>query len=650
MELNREQESAVEDFTHNLLVLAAAGSGKTRVITEKMVKAIREMKYPAWSILAITFTSKAAEEMRKRISSELTATEARGLGIRTFHSLGRYILSSFYKEAGLEKDFLIADSDMTLSMLQELNPMMDREQLEKYASWIAKTKDAGIGCNDKEAEEIAPTPSYIDIWKEYEKLKNGRNTLDFSDLIYKTNMLLKNNGKVRKRLQNRFRLIMVDEYQDSNKSQFEMLDMLTGPGTQLMVVGDDDQSIYGFRGAVLDNILAFDKTHGNVRIVRLEKNYRSTDGIIDLAAGLIRHNTKRHEKTMKGRGTAGEASSMTSFCDENAEARDIASEIRRNGCFGQTAVLYRLNAQSAEFEKAFVLAGIPFRIDGADIFYERDEIKDILAYLRIFMDSKDMQSFRRIANKPDRGLDEYEIEKICSSGDIVIGLEREIARRELAGADTRQLKDFLFAYRKTVFFLLDSDPGMLADSIMDNFNLMSHYEQKYGKETLDNICLGFASVKNTMMQFGRGKRGLSRFFIFVDNQNGASKKAGEDSVRLATIHSAKGQEFDTVYLVGLEDGLLPYMKAWKDDEIEEERRIFYVGITRARKNLHLSTCRTRRVFRTRQEREESRFLDELDPTLLKRKYISSYGYDASYAHRSDGREITEGASTPRRRI
>ena len=409
-QLNAEQLEAVKDDENNLLILACAGSGKTKTITTKIAYTIETGRLRPYEICAVTFTNRAAKEMRDRVAALLPDIDTTSIVLRTFHSLGATLLRRFGSSIGLSSDFTIYDDDDSLQLLLATAGDRDGEgttQKKKYLREvlknISKAKDLGMGPDDVGLSSITDDPNFRTLFRSYEEALFKTGNVDFADLIKKAKELLERDNNAREYCHRRFKLVMVDEYQDSNREQFNFLRLFVGDNTQLVVVGDDDQSIYSFRGAEVENILTFSKSFGNVREIKLEKNYRSTDEILAPAAALIRHNSARHDKDIVSADSKhGQKPIVMCSMSGVLEARRVTNIILSERDYNNTAVLYRTNAQSQAFETEFIANNVPYKVIGALMFYDREEVKDGLAFMRLLINHRDLISFRRIINKPAR--------------------------------------------------------------------------------------------------------------------------------------------------------------------------------------------------------------------------------------------------------
>jgi DNA helicase-2/ATP-dependent DNA helicase PcrA len=620
--LNPEQKKAVVHQGCPLLILAGAGSGKTRVITTKIAYLVDRMGMSPRSILAVTFTNKAAGEMRDRVLAIVPHAEE--VMVRTFHSFGAWFLRRNAALAGLDPRFRIYDEEDSLSLLKTiLGKNEDKGFLRRTYEEISRVKDMGIGAGAPN-EEIERAGCTADIYAAYDHALRATGNVDFGDLILLPLQLLKRFPEVRERTRQRFRVVLVDEYQDSNVAQFELLRVVWSPETYLCVVGDDDQSIYRFRGAEVGNILSFPKVFPGTEIVRLERNYRSTQAILDVASAVVSCNKGRLGKTLWTEKPAGEAPVVACLQDQDEEAV-FCGNLVRDGFQGTTAILYRMNAQSLHFEKYFREMGIRFRLIGTVRFYSREEVKDALAYLSLLVNRNDEVSFRRVCNKPSRGIGAASIEKIIlewkereaasqggNGGGLLEACRRVTPRlppRARSGlADMRAcLEDLSSQLENTLL-------PELARVLLSRTGLYEMYRSRDRSDGTSKTA-NLEEMVSDMASYGSGVEALLQFLESVALASPLdAPDAGEADaeVTLITLHNTKGLEFDRVIITGLEDGIFPHESSGGGaEDLEEERRIFYVGITRARDRLVMTWCLRRRIFGRTTDMAPSRFLDEV---------------------------------------
>jgi DNA helicase-2/ATP-dependent DNA helicase PcrA len=650
--LNAEQREAVFHWGQPLLILAGAGSGKTRVITTKIAYLIRERGLDPRSILAVTFTNKAAREMASR--ARLIDERAGDAMMRTFHSFGAWFLRRNGALAGLDSSFVIYDDDDSRALLSTIVEDLPKAELRQIAASIARAKDYFFSPDSPGLDLIDHQPEFRKIYARYEERLRAIGNVDFGDLIKKTVEILRDNRSVAARLQDRFRVILVDEYQDANIAQFELLKELAGPAVYICVVGDDDQSIYRFRGAEVRNILEFPDRFQGAGIIRLPRNYRSTAAILRAAASVVARNRSRLGKELSAQRSGGKKPVLSFLPDQDEEASFCADLIEGSGArkgqarWSDWAVLYRTNAQSLSFETEFLHRGIPYRVVGSLKFYEREEIKDALALLSFLVNPRDEIAFRRVVNKPARGLGKATVDRIveeavtASAGE---GGNLEAAARRLRpglGPKARQgVEEFLSLMEEGRALLSGGAPeapalkGKEGDSgdelrgaeglsvlvvrLVKDSGLADYhrYHDEIGAvQRLNNL----QELANAASEYSSGMEGLLRFLenIELDRslEDSSEKKDSENLVTLITFHNTKGLEFRRVIMTGLEQGIFP-RNSKEGEDLEEERRLFYVGATRAIDELYLSSCACRRLYGRTQSAEPSLFLREIDPSVLR---------------------------------
>ena len=635
--LNKEQKEAVLTVDGPLLLLAGAGSGKTRVLTHRIAYMIDEMGVNPWNILAITFTNKAAEEMRERVD-DIVGFGAEQIWVSTFHSTCVRILRRHIERLGYDTNFTIYDTDDQKAVMKEICKrfQIDTKMLKERAimSAISSAKDELISPLEYEINAFGDSikKKIAAVYKEYQVVLKRNNALDFDDLIVKTVELFKSCPDILYQYQERFKYIMVDEYQDTNTAQFELIRLLADRHHNLCVVGDDDQSIYKFRGANIRNILDYEKVYPEAKVIKLEQNYRSTGNILNAANQVIKNNKGRKEKSLWSEKEAGSRIHFRQFDNgyEEAEyiASDIASKVRRGECtYGECAILYRTNAQSRMLEERFVVTGLPYNVVGGVNFYARQEIKDILAYLRTIDNGKDDVSTKRILNIPKRGIGNATVEKVQEYADMrnisFYDALRERDQIMSLGRTAAKLEPFVtmmqaFRAKAEYYGIVDLIQDVL--EIVDYreyLNSLNEEEEKI-QDRLQNLD-EFIS-KATMYEQTHDEISLSEFLseiALVSDVDSMEDK--NDRIRLMTIHSAKGLEFEHVYMAGMEDGLFPgYMTIVSDDpsDMEEERRLAYVGITRAKNDLTMTYARSRMVRGETQYNPVSRFVREIPTELM----------------------------------
>lgn len=636
--LNEQQREAVFHTNGPLLILAGAGSGKTRVLTHRIAYLIEEKGVNPWNILAITFTNKAAGEMRERVD-KLVGFGSESIWVSTFHSTCVRILRRHIDRLGYDNNFTIYDADDQKTLMKDVCRLIDIDtkvyKERNLLSAISSAKDELIMPQEFELNAGGDygKQKIAKVYREYEKQLRANNALDFDDLLVKTVQLFQTQPDILEYYQERFRYIMVDEYQDTNTVQFKFVSLLAGKYKNLCVVGDDDQSIYKFRGANIKNILNFEQEYHDARVIKLEQNYRSTGNILNAANAVIRNNVGRKDKSLWTENGEGEKIQLRQFDTGYDEADFIAGDIKKNvsdgAAYNDHAILYRTNAQSRLFEEKFVAANIPYKIVGGINFYARREIKDLLAYLKTIDNGKDDLAVRRIINVPKRGIGLTTINRVQESA-----LEREIGFYEaLQGLDlipnigrsTAKLDSFVALIEYFKGFAQNESISDLMKEIIEKTGYVENLEAEDKEdaqtriENIDELLSKIAAYEEKCADEDE-KPTLSGFLeevaLVADID---SLDEAQDYVILMTLHSAKGLEFPRVYLAGMEDGLFPsYMTITSDDneELEEERRLCYVGITRAEKELTVSCARRRMIRGETQYNKTSRFLKEIPSELM----------------------------------
>ena len=636
--LNEPQREAVYHTDGPLLILAGAGSGKTRVLTHRIAYLIGERGVNPWNILAITFTNKAAEEMRQRVDN-LVGFGAESVWVSTFHSACVRILRRFIDRLGYENHFTIYDTDDQKTLIKEVCRKVDVDtkvfKERSLLSAISSAKNEMILPDEFElnAGGDFAKMKIAKVYREYEAQMRANNALDFDDLLVKTVQLLQTQPDVLESYQERFRYIMVDEYQDTNTVQFQLVSLLAGKYKNLCVVGDDDQSIYKFRGANIRNILDFEHEFPDAKVIKLEQNYRSTGNILNAANSVIANNRGRKEKSLWTENGEGELIRLrqfdTAFDEADFIGEDIKNAVRQGGSYNDSAVLYRTNAQSRLLEEKFIAMNIPYKIVGGVNFYARREIKDLLAYLKTIDNGRDDVAVRRIINVPKRGIGLTTINRIQESAtERGIGFYEALLAPELiagVGRSTTKLDSFaaLIEYFKTLAEEMNIT-DLLQEVIektgyIESLENEDKEEAKTRKENIDELISKAATYEESCQDKDE-KATLSGFLeevaLVADID---SLDEDQEYVVLMTLHSAKGLEFPRVYLAGMEDGLFPgYMSinAGDREELEEERRLCYVGITRAEQELTLTSARRRMVHGETQYNPMSRFVKEIPRELL----------------------------------
>jgi DNA helicase-2/ATP-dependent DNA helicase PcrA len=696
--LNPDQRKAVLHTGSPLLILAGAGSGKTRVITTKIAWLIRERGVSPQSILAVTFTNKAAREMAERAKG---IDERAGFAmLRTFHSFGAWFLRRNGHFCGLDSNFTIYDDDDVVAFLSPKMKGAQKSEVKRAAYNISRAKDYFLSPDDPSLALIDSKKGFRDIYAEYEKSLKATGNVDFGDLIKKPVEILRNEPEVRRRFRERFSVIMVDEYQDANVAQFEMLKELAGPETYVCVVGDDDQSIYRFRGAEVKNILEFPDKFTDAHIIRLESNYRSTSPILKAASSVVDHNRGRLGKTLKSERGDGKLPVLAFLPDQEEEANFCASLIEKsvnNGAqtrgaqWSDWAILYRTNAQSLGFETEFLRRKIPYKVVGSLKFYEREEIKDALALLSFLVNQRDEVAFRRVVNKPSRGLGAVTVNKLVDASlaggtDLLQTAKNMIKKQDLSGKagsglekfikfidegktllENQQLKQRLSAIAvnkendeqetkpKKKKQALPKDGGALVPGeglsvcvalILKNSGVAEYHisQDEMGTQRLNNM----QELVNAASLYEGSVQGLLDFLEHIEldrsleernPQNSGANPDDKNRVTLITFHNTKGLEFRRVIMTGLEQGIFP-REDKKDDELEEERRLFYVGATRAMDELYLCSCAIRLMYGRIMPLEPSLFLREIDKKALRIIGKAPYGFNVPQAGGESGWRVS----------
>ena len=636
--LNEQQKEAVFHTEGPLLILAGAGSGKTRVLTHRIAYLIEERGVNPWNILAITFTNKAAGEMRERVD-RLVGFGAESIWVSTFHSTCVRILRRYIDRIGFDTNFTIYDSDDQKSLMRDVCRVLDvdtkKYKERMFLSAISAAKDEMITPDEYELNAAGDfgKQKIAQVYREYERQLHANNALDFDDLLLKTVQLFQTQPDVLESYQERFRYIMVDEYQDTNTVQFKFVSLLAAKYQNLCVVGDDDQSIYKFRGANIRNILNFEQEFQNARVIKLEQNYRSTQNILNAANAVIQNNRGRKDKTLWTDNGDGEKVHLRQFDTAYDEAEFVADDIRKNiengGTYQDYAILYRTNAQSRMFEEKFVACNIPYKIVGGVNFYARREIKDLLCYLKTIDNGRDDLAVRRIINVPKRGIGLTTITRIQESAAArEIGFYEALLGLDLIPGVARAASKLDSFVALIEYFKRRSDEVSITD-LMNEIIEKTGYIENLEAEDKEDAQARIENIEELVSKIAayeeqcaaeQVKPSLSQFLeevaLVADID---SLEENPDYVVLMTLHSAKGLEFPHVYLVGMEDGLFPsYMTITSDndEDLEEERRLCYVGITRAEQELMMTCARKRMTRGETHYNRMSRFLQEIPKELM----------------------------------
>ncbi|MEM7465823.1 MAG: DNA helicase II [Pseudomonadota bacterium] len=654
--LNTAQRDAVTTDTPQTLVLAGAGSGKTRVLVHRIAWCLETGMASPHGILAVTFTNKAAAEMRGRIES-LLKRPVGGMWVGTFHGIAHRLLRAHYQEADLPEQFQIIDSDDQLRVIKRTLRGMNLDESEwpaKECQWfIGAQKDEGLRPDHIDDGGDEGLKTLIDVYRNYEETCQRSGLVDFAELLLRAHELWRDTPSLLRHYQERFFHVLVDEFQDTNGIQYAWLRQLVGEDGNLFVVGDDDQSIYSWRGAQVENMQRFQKHYPDHSIVRLEQNYRSTATILSAANALIENNPSRLGKNLWTDGDKGEAITLYTAFNDVDEARFCVEKIahyhENGGRYDECAALYRVSAQSRVLEDALRHATIPYRVHGGFKFYERAEIKDCLAYLRLSTFRSDDASFERIVNTPPRGIGQRTIEEVRNLARLEKITMWEAARRLV---EYRELSARAVSSLQRFFELIDrlsvEIDGLALDQVIETVvarsGLPDHYRKEKGERGLDRIEnleeLVIAAGDFTPNEEEEDLPLVSAFLAHAALEAGEGQaEAHEDSVQLMTLHSAKGLEFPEVYLMGVEEGLFPHQRSADDpSQLEEERRLCYVGVTRAMQKLTISHAESRRLHGSDYYPQPSRFIREIPAELLAQARLGGRVAGASLSHDAEPNE------------
>ncbi|WP_194438616.1 DNA helicase Rep [Vibrio fluminensis] len=635
MKLNPGQDQAVKYVSGPCLVLAGAGSGKTRVITNKIAYLVQQCGYKARNIAAVTFTNKAAREMKERVGQTLGKQESKGLMVSTFHTLGLNIIKREHKHLGLKSGFSLFDDQDQLALLKELTEKQldgDKDLLRQLMSAISNWKNDMLSPDEAKARAQGEQQQlFAFCFEMYQKQMRAYNALDFDDLILMPVLLLRGNTEVRERWQNKIRYLLVDEYQDTNTSQYELVRLLVGERARFTVVGDDDQSIYSWRGAKPQNLVLLGEDYPSLKLIKLEQNYRSTNRILRCANILIANNPHVYEKSLFSELPDGEQLKVLMAKNEEHEAERVTGEIIAHKFLNRTdyrhyAILYRGNHQSRLIEKSLMQNRVPYKLSGGTSFFARAEIKDIMAYLKVLVNPDDDNAFLRIVNTPKREIGPVTLEKLGSYANMrgkslfeasfELGLEHHLSGRGL-----ENLRRF------TTWLVAISDQAERGDTVEAVRSLVRdiNYEDwlyetssspKAAEMRMKNVSDLYSWIVSDLEgdnydQEEKTLREVVQRLTLRDMMERGEEDEDSDAVQLMTLHASKGLEFPYVYLIGTEEGILPHQTSIDEDNVEEERRLMYVGITRAQKELTFTMCRERRQYGELIKPTQSRFLDEL---------------------------------------
>ncbi|HEI6753207.1 TPA: DNA helicase II [Legionella pneumophila] len=640
--LNEKQRDAVTSPLGNMLVLAGAGSGKTKVLVSRIAWLIEEQHLSPHAILAVTFTNKAAGEMRSRLSSMLS-TPTLGLWVGTFHGLCHRLLRRHYKEANLPEQFHILDSEDQARVIKRvilsLNLDPEQWQVKQAQAFINSKKDEGLRPQHINALHYGPTKTLVSIYKAYEDVCQTSGVIDFAELLLRTHELLRDNEEILAHYRERFQAILVDEFQDTNTIQYAWIRLLAGDHTAVLAVGDDDQSIYGWRGAKVENIQQFVHDFKDTQIIRLEQNYRSTAMILNAANALIHNNSTRMGKELWTAGSEGEKILVYSAFNELDEARfvteRIGMELNQGASADEIAVLYRSNAQSRVLEEALLRVGIAYRIYGGVRFFDRAEIKDTLAYLRLLVNPNDDTAFERVVNFPTRGIGEKTLDEVrqyaraeqCSLWDASKGILQSTG---LGQRGSLALAKFIDLIEKLQVVVANKELDEQISDVIQHSGLYAHFSKIKGDKSesrVDNLQELINAAKQFRYEYDEEEELLlvNSFLAHASLESGELQAdEHERSVHLMTLHAAKGLEFPIVFLVGMEEGIFPGRQSIEEPgRLEEERRLCYVGMTRAMRKLVLSYAEVRRQYGREEYHRSSRFLREIPQQFLDEVRVKS---------------------------
>ncbi|EGR0319374.1 DNA helicase Rep [Vibrio cholerae] len=635
MKLNPRQDEAVKYVSGPCLVLAGAGSGKTRVITNKIAYLVQQCGYKARNIAAVTFTNKAAREMKERVAQTLGKGESRGLMVSTFHTLGLNIIRREFKALGLKAGFSLFDDQDQLALLKELTEKQldgDKDLLRLLLSTISNWKNDML--TPPQAKAMAKGEQqqlFAHCFELYQKQMQSYNALDFDDLILLPVLLLRSNEEVRQRWQNRIRYLLVDEYQDTNTSQYELVKLLVGERGRLTVVGDDDQSIYSWRGAKPQNLVLLGEDFPSLKLIKLEQNYRSTSRILRAANILIANNPHVYQKALFSELAEGEKLKVILANNEDHEAERVTAEIIAHKFLNRTeyrdyAILYRGNHQSRLIEKSLTQNRVPYKLSGGTSFFARAEIKDIMAYLRVLVNPDDDNAFLRIVNTPKREIGPATLEKLGSyanmrgkslfTASFELGLEQHLSGRGLE--NLRRFTEWLVAIADNAERgnTVEAVRALVRDIRYEDWLYDTSASPKAAEMRMKNVSDLYSWIvadlegDNPDQQEKTLKEVVQRLTL-RDMMERGEENDDSDAVQLMTLHASKGLEFPYVYLIGAEEGILPHQTSIDEENVEEERRLMYVGITRAQRELTFMVCKERRQFGELIKPTQSRFLDEL---------------------------------------
>ena len=634
--LNDDQRNAVTSEKQHLLVLAGAGSGKTRVLVHKVAWEVEALGKNPSSIMAVTFTNKAANEMRSRIETLLQA-QIFDSWIGTFHGLSHKLLKRFHKEADLSSGFTILDSDDQLRIIKRISKEFNLDEATwpaRQSQWqINSWKDEGIRSSKVNEDGDFYTETVNKIYKEYEKTCNRDDLVDFGELILKSYEVIKKSPSVKTFFESRFESVLIDEFQDTNTIQYKWLQEIASAKTKITAVGDDDQSIYGWRGAKVEHVNSFVEDYKNTNLIRLEQNYRSTSVILNAANSLIDNNKDRLGKNLWTEKVEGENIILYQAYNEQDEARYVADVLKdwmlKGGAYEETAILYRSNAQSRAIEEALLRISIPYRIYGGLRFYERLEIKNAIAYLKVIFNNNDNPSFERSVSNPTRGVGEKTLNKIRQTSkkyniSYIKASAKLIDEGNISGRGGAGLKDYLEFVAGCKNFIEENTLSELMELIIKETGLYAYHGKEAGEkgktrtENLEELITATKNFEQSIKEEITNSQIAEKYLDIISLDSG-DRQASEhdDAAQLMTMHSAKGLEFKLVILTGLEESLFPHGRSMESSsQLEEERRLCYVAITRAMEKLYITHAESRRLHGTDTFNPPSRFLKEIPKDLI----------------------------------
>ncbi|MBL6927796.1 MAG: UvrD-helicase domain-containing protein [Rhodospirillales bacterium] len=656
--LNEWQREAVEAIDGPHLVLAGAGTGKTRVLTTRLAHILIQGKARHWQILAVTFTNKAAREMRERVGAIL-GTEVENWWVGTFHALCVKILRKHASAVGLASNFTILDDDDQVRLIKQLLEVngIDEKKTPARAvlSVIQRWKDRGLTPDKVSAGEGSDAfdGQALSIYEDYQARLQSLNAADFGDLLLHCLTLLQKDAQVLAAYREQFRYILVDEYQDTNVAQYLWLRLLAGTDGNICCVGDDDQSIYSWRGAEVGNILRFEKDFPGAHVVRLERNYRSTPNILGAASGLIANNDGRLGKTLWTEGEAGDKVVLNGVWDGAEEARYVGSEIEvlhsKKHRLNEIAILVRAGFQTREFEERLITLGVPYRVVGGQRFYERQEIRDAIAYLRVIWQPNDDLAFERIVNVPKRGIGKATLQTVhilarAERISLSAAVTQLVATDELKAKARNTLSNLMDEFERWRGLLTGDNQGELMAEVLDQSGYIDMWRASRAPDApgrIDNL----KELVAAMDQFDSLETFLEHVSLVMENDEAVT----DDKVNLMTLHGAKGLEFEAVFLPGWEEGLFPHQRALDEGGtggLEEERRLAYVGLTRARKRATVSFAANRRIYGQWQSAIPSRFIDELPGEYVRRSAAPGlYGYGGGLGEGGSRGALSDGGAS-----